>query len=253
MINFEQLMEATERPEVSELKTGAFSEKDIANLILQRSEIIRDQHRPGSAVKAWMNGDSSPLNAIVDKLGTELIHRAASIIFLEYHEISKAIEDVAPAKIADIGCGYAFIDYFLYRDTQAHLYLIDLEETEDRHFGFSNSGAAYSSLNVARTFLQDNGVPEESVTCINPTQQEVLKLPKIDLTMSFISCGFHYPLSTYDTFFKDRIQKGGAIIVDIRNRKLKNERPVLESYGETTELTKSANGNATRFISRILL
>ena len=252
MIRFEQLMEATKRPEVSGLKTGAFSEQDIANLILQRSEIIQDQNHPGRVIKAWTKGDSRPLNAIVDKLGTELIHRAASIIFLEYQEISIAIENSAPTKIADIGCGYAFFDYFLYRNTQAHLYLIDLEETEERHFGFSNSGAAYSSLNVARTFLQDNGVPEKSLTCINPTRQEVLKLPKIDLAMSFISCGFHYPLSTYDTFFKDRIKKGGAIIVDIRNRNLKTERAVLESYGETAKLTKSANGNATRFISRIL-
>lgn len=251
MITFEQLMETTARPEVSELKTGAFSEQDVVNLILQRSEIIRDQHRPGRAVRAWTNGDSGPLNAIVDKLGDELIHRAASNIFLEYQEISETIEDIAPSKIADIGCGYAFFDYFLYRNTQAQLYLIDLEETEERHFGFSKAGAAYSSLTVAHAFLQDNGVPKKSVTCINPTQQEVLKLPKIDLAMSFISCGFHYPLSTYDTFFKSRIRKGGAIIVDIRNGKLKAERPVLESYGETIELTKAANGNATRFISRM--
>ncbi len=252
MISFEQLMEATVRPEVSELKTGAFSEKDVVNLILQRSEIIRDQRLPGQAVQAWTNGDSGPLSAIVDKLGDELIYRAASIIFLEYQEISKAIEGVAPSITADIGCGYAFFDYFLYQNTQAHLYLIDLEDTEERHFGFSKSGAAYSSLAVARAFLQDNGVPEKNVTCINPAQQEVLNLPKVDLAMSFISCGFHYPLSTYDAFFKGHIHQGGAIIVDIRNRKLKAERPVLESYGETTELTKAANGNATRFISRVL-
>ena len=84
--------------------------------------------------------------------------------------------------------------------------MIDLEETKERHFGFSKSGAAYSSLAVARQFLQDNGVPKEKIVCLNPEQDNVMDLPEMDLVVSFLSCGFHYPLATYDNFFKNRIR-----------------------------------------------
>lgn len=241
-------MAEKESAHIQELDLSAFSIEDISKLILQRSEIIRDQRRPGQIVKAWTEGDMGPLSSVVDTLGEELVHRAAAIISLEYAEIAPAIARIAPRRVADIGCGYALFDYFLWRDQQASLILIDLEETKERHFGFKPMGAAYSSLSVAKRFLTDNGVPEDQVHCVNPQQSDVMSIEAVDLATSFISCGFHYPVQTYDTFFQNSIREGGGIILDIRKAKLSGERPFLDTLGQVTTLVDAAYGNAARML-----
>lgn len=114
MIIFEQLMVARYQAEITKIKTTAFSDQDVINLILQRSEIIKDQTRSGKAVKDWTQGDATQLRSIAEKLGDELIYRAAGIIWLEYMEIFESIQTLSTLKVADIGCGYALFDYFLY-------------------------------------------------------------------------------------------------------------------------------------------
>ena len=249
MITFEQLMVARYQAEITKIKRTAFSDQDVINLILQRSEIIKDQTRSGKAVKDWTQGDATQLRSIAEKLGDDLIYRAAGIIWLEYMEIFESIQTLSTLKVADIGCGYALFDYFLYEDFKSDIFLIDIEETKERHFGFSKSGAAYSSLPVARQFLQDNGVPTEKIFCLNPEQDNVMDLPEMDLVVSFISCGFHYPVATYDNFFKNRIRPGGGIILDVRAQRFENQKPILENYGTTKILTKAANGKAMRLFT----
>ena len=53
MITFAELIEAVDAPQIQALDTAAFTPADIVNIILQRSEVIRDQHRPGKIVNAW--------------------------------------------------------------------------------------------------------------------------------------------------------------------------------------------------------
>ena len=74
MITFEQLMVARYQAEITKIKTTAFSDQDVINLILQRSEIIKDQTRSGKAVKDWTQGDATQLRSNAEKLGDELIN-----------------------------------------------------------------------------------------------------------------------------------------------------------------------------------
>ncbi len=250
MITFEQMLGALDAPQISSLETKMFEPSDVVNLILQRSEIIRDQPRPGKVVGAWSEGDASPALALVDRMGDTLIRRAASIIWLEYLELKPALDALArrPQSIADIGCGYAMFDLFFWRDFPGKLVLIDLEHSVARHFGFREQGAAYSNLDVAQRFLTANGVPAGSVICRNPGAETLEDLEPVDIAVSFISCGFHYPWETYEDFFRNQVSHEGAIILDLRQRKAAAGRKGLQRLGVVSDLADAAYGNAARLL-----
>ena len=248
MITNQQMMEAVSLPLVAELSFDAFAPQDLVNLIMQRSEIIHDQPRSGRIIRAWSSGNAAPALALVHERGVELARRAAAIILLEYLEIRHVIEKANPRSVADIGCGYAMFDLFLWKDHKCNLNLIDLETSEERHFGYDETGAAYSSLSVARAFLLENGVDKDDITCLNPRADDLDRIAPIDLAMSYISCGYHYPVQTYGYFFNDVVAKDGAIILDLRSRRLSEGTKVLENFGKVSTLADAASGSAKRVL-----
>lgn len=247
MITFNQAIAAMDLDEIASLDTSAFSKQDILNLILQRSEIIRDQDNHNRYIKAWTQGNSAPIMELIEKLGADLIaKRAGAVIFLEYLEMKPIFEKDPPKKVADIGCGYAFFDLFLARDFGCEVVLIDLEQNDHKHFGFENEGAAYSNLDVARKLLADNGLEDGSIFTLNPEKDKLNKVRNVDFAFSFISCGFHYPWQTYQRFFKTSLNKGGAVILDLRRRKSLAAQADMAELGTVEVIGGSANGSADR-------
>lgn len=204
------------RDEIAALDLSMFDADDLVNLILQRSEVMHDIPRAGRIIRAWNAGDDGPIRAVVADKGTAIARRAAGVILAEYEALRPHLAAPAPARIADIGCGYGFFDLFAARDLGAEVVLIDLEHNERRHFGFQAEGAAYSSLARARALLAANGVAPARVVTLNPAAEDVMATAPVDLAVSFLSCGFHYPVSTYAAFFAQRVRPGGAIVVDLR-------------------------------------
>lgn len=249
MITFEQAIEATETEVIADLSIGALEQSDVANLVLQRSEVIRDQPKFNRYIRAWMNGDSTPLFDLVDRIGPEvIIRRAAAFIHLEYLQLRPFFEAKPIKSIADIGCGYAFFDLFLARDFDCKLHLIDLETNENRHFGFESEGAAYSSLKVAKKLLTQNGIAAKSVKTLNPETDDVHKLRNLDFAFSFISCGYHYPWHTYRDFFLKSVAKDGRVILDVRSKVLSNAVVEISEIGYVRAIQKAANNSADRLM-----
>lgn len=247
MITFDQAMKAINTPEIAEINTGAFDDGDVLNLILQRSDIIRDQDNHNRYIKAWTRGDDAPILDLIEQLGRDtLVRRAAAYIFLEFKQLQHVFDRKHPNHIADIGCGYALFDLFLAKEYKSKLALIDLESNDVRHFGFKESGAAYSSLAKAKQFLMDNGVQQDDITTYNPKTDDLSAIRKLDYAFSFISCGYHYPLSTYEAFFMDSVADDGHIIVDIRAHTLGETMLEVSRYGFTRALVKAANNSADR-------
>ena len=110
--------------------------------------------------------------------------------------------------------------------------LIDIEESGSIHFGYKDSGAGYSNLATARKFLTADGVPEEQIITLNPNHSDLSKSGNVDMAISLISCGFHYPVTTYDAYFRHQVNK--AILLDARQGRGGLED--LNSYG-TCEVT----------------
>ncbi|MGB5558960.1 MAG: class I SAM-dependent methyltransferase [Paracoccaceae bacterium] len=245
-------MAAMSNDRIASLNTTAFSDADIVNLILQRSEIIRDQERPNRYIKSWTQGDSAPILELVDKLGAdELVKRASAFIYLEYLELKPIFDKSPPTKVADIGCGYALFDLFLAQDFGSDLVLIDLERNEHRHFGFQDEGAAYSDMNVAREFLIENGLKDAAITTLNPESADLGKVRDVDFAFSFISCGYHYPWQTYQGFFETAVRKGGSVILDIRRRKSPAAQADMAALGSVCVVEQAAEGSADRIMVRI--
>jgi SAM-dependent methyltransferase len=252
MITFRDMLGVVERPPIATLDLSAFGPRDLVNLILQRSEILRDQPRPGRIVDAWTKGEEGPAMALVETMGSALARRAAAFVWLEYQQLKPALLRLErrPRRVADIGCGFALFDLFLWRDFPGELVLIDLENTPERHFGFRDRGAAYADLEVARRFLADNGVPARDVTCLNPGRDALEAVAPVDLAVSFLSCGFHYPWQGYAPFFRDQLRPGGAAILDLRRRKAAAGRRELADIGAVSVLCEAAYGNAIRVMVR---
>ncbi|MEM9845452.1 MAG: class I SAM-dependent methyltransferase, partial [Pseudomonadota bacterium] len=221
---------------------------DLVNIILQRSEVLFDRPKYGQVIRSWTNGDSGPIEAEVDRLGTEIVRRAAAVIRAEYLALRPLLQELAPARLADIGCGYGFFDLFAAQDLNADLVLIDLESNEHRHFGFGDAGAAYSSLARARDFLVSNGVANARIETLNPTLSVPEEIPPVDLAVSFLSCGFHYPVDSYLPFLDKALKPGGAAIFDLRGHSARAQAKLLKRFGTLTDL--DAPNKARRVLLR---
>lgn len=247
MITFDDAMRARDMVAVCDLATDALKMSDAVNLILQRSEIIRDQPRHNRYIRAWTRGDDAPIRELIDQMGIEeLTRRAAAFIYLEYLELRPIFEAKPPVRIADIGCGYAFFDLFLAREFGCDLALIDLENSASRHFGFEDQGAAYSSLSTARQLLVDNKVGPATIQTLNPENEDPGSLRDLDYAFSFISCGYHYPWTTYRAFFEDCLAPDGRVILDLRSKTLGDVLLELGDFGYMRALTRAANDSAHR-------
>ncbi|SDZ52807.1 hypothetical protein SAMN05444004_11939 [Jannaschia faecimaris] len=237
----ERVKAACATAEIADLNVSMFDTRDHVNLILQRSEILWDEARPGRAIRAWTGGDAGPLTEIAQRRGDEIARRAAAVAWLEWRDMLYALVRQKPVSVADIGCGYAMADLFAHRDLGARLLLIDIEDGDVRHFGFAENGSAYTSLERARAFLEANGVPGDAIETVNPQSQDLSAQAPVDLAISMLSCGFHYPAATYADFYAYGVAPGGAVILDVRGRKATQERATLEAIGTVEEIGRGAS------------
>ncbi|WP_376871698.1 SAM-dependent methyltransferase [Albirhodobacter sp. R86504] len=228
--------EAAEAEQVKALSLGVFDRSDLANLILQRSEVLYDLPRQGAVIRAWNSGDSSLIEAQVDRLGEEIARRAAGVIHAEYISLRETLQELNPRHLADIGCGYGFFSLFAAQEFGCDVTLIDLETNDQRHFGFEDEAAAYSSLSVAKKLFVDNGVAEARLACVNPSQTDVLTLKRPDLAISFLSCGFHYPVDSYVEFFEKTVTDDGAVLLDLRESNALGQLMKLTPMGRIEDL-----------------
>jgi SAM-dependent methyltransferase len=227
---------AAESETIRSLDLSIFGPDDLLNLILQRSEVMFDIPRSGRIIRAWNSGDEGPIREVVTKMGIEVARRAAAVIHAEYQSLAPALKAGKPKRIADIGCGYGLFDLFAARDSTASVVLIDIEQNARRHFGFAEEGAAYSNLATARRLLQVNGIASTRIETLNPQSADLTALKPVDIALSFLSCGFHYPVSAYAGFFTTQVKPKGVIMLDVREASAGEQIPFLESLGTLTDL-----------------
>ena len=139
---------------------------------------------------------------------------------LEYLSIVKFLPKSC-STILDIGCGLAGIDIFLhrhYQDNSPVFYLLDKTYTEKNvYYGFKSKGAFYNSLKIAQKMLINNGLSLQNIQTLEANENNEINIDgKIDLIISLISWGFHYPVSIYLNRVYNILNNGGSIILDMR-------------------------------------
>ncbi len=123
--------------------------------------------------------------------------------------------------VLDIGCGIAGINILVnqhYKNLDIKFYLLDKSEIENNVFYLFNSkGAFYNSLELACDTLSTNGILRKNIIPIVANEKNEIAIDeKIDLIISLISWGFHYPVSTYLDRAYEILSENGRLIIDVR-------------------------------------
>ena len=224
-------------PAVAEnLDYSMFTGEDLLNLSLHRSEILFDVPRRGRLIKDWSQGNSTPLEAIVSEKGNLLADRSIRVIGEEFERLRPVLDQIDLKSVADIGCGYALFDLFIAKKYCSNLFLIDIESNDKRQFGFNEEGVANSNLSTAKNFLKCNGVIASSITKLNPKNDNIMNIEPVDLAISILACGFHFPVDEYIPFFEKKVKLGGHIILDLRKNFYFEQSSKLSKLGDLTIL-----------------
>lgn len=143
-----------------------------------------------------------------------------------------------PKTILDIGCGMAWESRKFTEKYNTELWLIDgdVESNNNKDIARSNYGKwhetpdtmmFYHSLNYIKEKLDESGI--KNYHLINTNNIQIPADTKFDLITSWLSCGFHYPVSSYRDLILKHSHKHTMICMDLRLTKQSiNRMPVLE-------------------------
>lgn len=158
---------------------------------------------------------------VAARTGSAQRERIGRRYLAECESDAKSLLKLFPANvqcIMDIGCGLAGVDLAISRlQPQLKFILVDQDRFENRPvYGFRKVASAYNSLDETRAFLSSNGLSGSRIETV-----DVLKAPLpsgrgVDVVLSVISWGFHYPVETYVKEVYAALRPGGIAILDIR-------------------------------------
>jgi SAM-dependent methyltransferase len=152
----------------------------------------------------------------------------AKLYFAEMKHEFATIADHLPASCGawmDIGCGIGGIDAMIWdhyaragASELPEVYLLDKTETAGKvWYGFKSFGAFYNSLPATKAFLVHNGVKSEKIHLFEAKGDNTIAIERdLDLVLSLISWGFHYPVETYLDRVHELLRPQGRLIIDIR-------------------------------------
>ena len=148
----------------------------------------------------------------------------------------------APLKILDIGCGLAWESRLFNQKYGSELWLLDgdtknndtklLTASEGEYHSTPNEFLYYYPLQKLDEELKKLGTQNYYLVDCNNIQ--IVEDVKFDLITSWVSCGFHYPSSTYRDLILKHSHVNTKIIFDIRI-KTKQINPVLEGGVEIVQ------------------
>ena len=228
---------------------SVLSKKDVGDIILQRtSTLIEFPILGGIAFSAWHHlGARKPIDWIADRYRFKILEHASSEIRDDIGEITSFIARNSSKKIGhitDIGPGHSLSEIFLFEHYQCSFHLVDIESNDLHHHDFNSEGAGYGSLEKSIDLLAANGVPREKIEATNP-QKVSLKPISTDLLISLYSCGFHYPLDTYEDFIRGALGENGIAVMDVARQP--SEHQAMSRLFSETRIIKNL-GRADRIL-----
>jgi SAM-dependent methyltransferase len=179
----------------------------------------------GLVRRLFRNSLPAPVYNLGIALESRLSRRRTKTLYAEdmvreYQSLCQVLPRACSA-VLDIGCGVAGIDVFIqrhYARQPIEFFLLDRSEIASSVFySFQSRAAFYNSLEVAREMLTMNGVPDERIHLLEATAENEIKVNrKIDLVISLLSWGFHYPIETYLLRVHQLLSDDGVLALDVR-------------------------------------
>ena len=128
-----------------------------------------------------------------------------------------------PKNILDIGCGLAWESRLFNKKYGTKLHLLDGDYDDNpndkllyqaRYVKDAQQFAFYYKLDFLKSKLDELGTGDyELVDCNRISFPPDLKF---DLITSWVSCGFHYPVSTYRDIILNHSNESTVVVMDIR-------------------------------------
>ena len=154
-------------------------------------------------------------------------------------ELLDSFLTVPPTNILDIGCGLAFESEMFQSKYNSNLYLLDgdfessISASRDRKYGTADSMAFYTKIDSLKNSFNERNLKYNFVDANN------IQLPsdlKFDLVYSNVSCGYHYPLSTYFELLDAHVTEDSILIFDINSSRLEEQTKNIFNVIETKAL-----------------
>jgi SAM-dependent methyltransferase len=162
----------------------------------------------------------------------------------ENFELLDAYLGKPPKRILDIGCGLAWESRMFNEKYGTELYLLDgdyddnpldRELVQARYSNDAGRFAFYYKLDFLRDQLDKLGT--QNYQLIDSNNIDIADDIKFDLITSWVSCGFHYPVNTYQDLILKHSNENTCVVMDLRLTP-KTQDPVLE---ENVEIIKVVN------------
>lgn len=144
------------------------------------------------------------------------------------------IKPFLPKKIKtslDIGCGIGLIDIYLnsFYPSLKNIYLLDKNQIDKKIvYGFSKNYESYNDISTTKYFLNNNGIPIEKLKLIDVEKNFFIAPHSIDLCISLVSMGYHYPIENYIDLLRKITKSDTIFIFDIAEEYISIKK--LKSY-----------------------
>ena len=133
----------------------------------------------------------------------------------EYSRIKDIIRE--PLNVLELGCGLGRFSIYLNSQLNynPHFILADFSKISKKiRYGWNPQESYYNDLSLTAEFCEDNGL--QSYEVFDLAKQSIKDLKEIDLVMSFLSVGFHYPIEQYIEDLGNITSDGAILIFGIR-------------------------------------
>ena len=156
-----------------------------------------------------------------------------------------------PRRILDIGCGFAKTSELFQKKYGCELYLLesDMSNSPGRRigkWGTVDSFQWYLPIERLRQAWDSQGM---TYTHVDGATLDVPADVKFDVIYSWLSCGFHYPVTTYKKFIQDHASEDAVIIMDFRGNLTAHQQATqLSSEYEVIKVLETSNKKRTLHI-----
>jgi hypothetical protein len=124
----------------------------------------------------------------------------------------------SPKKILELGCGLGRFSIFLNSQLEdsPHFTLADFSKiSKDIKYGWNPKESVYNDLNLTKEFCIDNGL--QNLSLLDLEKESLEDLEDIDLVISVLSVGFHYPIESYMSTLLNITSDDATMIFGVRS------------------------------------
>lgn len=157
--------------------------------------------------------------------------------------------------VLDIGCGLAWESRFFNKKYGCELWLIDGNSDDNNKKNENATDLGYHQTKDEFLFYNSLDTLNEELTKLGTQNYKLLdcnnlQIPeniKFDLITSWLSCGFHYPVSTYRDLILKHSHENTKVIVDLRTL-LKTKECIVEEGVEIIKILSTHRKHVTAHI-----